>query len=340
LEIEKNIMQEQRKLDHIELTLKAQKNILELDDRFNYEPLLSAHPSLDKKLETKFFGKNLKAPLWVSSMTGGNAKANLINQNLAKVCREFGLGMGLGSCRTLLESNSHFDDFNLRPIIGDDLPLYANLGIAQIEKSLIDNSCHKIFQMLEKLSVDGLFIHINPLQEYLQIEGDIISRPPLETIKNFLKLSSTKVVIKEVGQGMGPLSLKALVELPITGIELAGFGGTNFSEVELLRRPQLNEQTHSLNALSRVGHSALEMVEILNGFSKNHPKDIIISGGIKNFLDSYYLLKKSTNNSVIGQAKNFLVHAHDYEKLRLFVQGEIAGLHVAHAFLSIKERNI
>lgn len=330
-------MQEQRKLDHINLTLEAQKNLLDLDTRFNYEPLLSAHPKATDNLKTTIFGKHLSAPLWVSSMTGGSSKSTLINHNLARVCREFGLGMGLGSCRSLLNDNCDNSDFNLRPIIGDDLPLFANLGIAQIEQSIREKSYDKIFNMVENLAVDGLVIHINPLQEYLQKEGDTISVPAIETLKQFLLLTNIKIVIKEVGQGMGPESLKALLELPIAGIELAGFGGTNFVEVEMKRDV---EHKPGLFPLASVGHSALEMIEVLNGLHKKYPKDLIISGGIKNFLDGYYLLKKSSNNAVIGQAKNFLIHAHDYGKLRDFVQNEIDGLKMANSFLTIKESNL
>jgi isopentenyl-diphosphate delta-isomerase len=329
-------MQEQRKLDHIDLTLKAQKNILDLDLRFNYEPLFSAHPNKNNNLDTIIFGKKLRAPLWVSSMTGGNAKAHHLNKNLARLCHEYGLGMGLGSCRSLLDSDQYFEDFNLRPIIGDELPFFANLGIAQIEKSLQENSCEKIIHLTEKLSVDGLIIHINPLQEYLQSEGDKITQSPIETLKAFLQLTNIKVIVKEVGQGMGPQSLAALVELPIAGIELAGFGGTNFSEIEIIRQA---DKKSNLYPLTSVGHTALEMVEILNEFAQSHPKEIIISGGIKNFLDGHYLLKKSKNNSVIGQAKNFLVHAEDYSKLSAFTENEINGLKMANNYLTLKERN-
>jgi isopentenyl-diphosphate delta-isomerase len=216
--------------------------------------------------------------------------------------------------------------------------LFANLGIAQLEKSLSENSCNKIFDMLELLAVDGLVVHINPLQEFLQKEGDIIKRPPIETIQNFLELTKTKVIVKEVGQGMGPKSLQALLKLPIAGIELAGFGGTNFSQIELMRKSDPH-RGQGLSPLSSVGHSALEMIEILNGFAVSSPMDIIISGGINNFLDGYYLLKKSLNNAVIGQAKNFLVHAENYEQLKAFIQNEILGLKMANAFLTLKDGN-
>jgi isopentenyl-diphosphate delta-isomerase len=151
-----------------------------------------------------------------------------------------------------------------------------------------------------------------------------------------LELTKIKVIVKEVGQGMGPKSLQALLKLPIAGIELAGFGGTNFSQIELMRNSD-NYNGTGLSPLSSIGHSSFEMIEILNGFQASYPMDIIISGGISNFLDGYYLLKKSLNNAVIGQAKNFLVHAEDYDQLKTFVQNEILGLKMASAFLTLKE---
>src|SRR4029453_6119933 len=106
----------------------------ETDSRFRYEPMLSSHPSQDLDLSISFLGKILKAPLWVSSMTGGTELALTINHRLAASCAKYGLGMGLGSCRPLLDNLNRIKDFDVRNIIGPDLPLFANLGIAQVEQ--------------------------------------------------------------------------------------------------------------------------------------------------------------------------------------------------------------
>jgi isopentenyl-diphosphate delta-isomerase len=97
-----------RKKDHIELAQSAQ--IKKLNDGFYYEPMLSAHPTEVTDISINFLGKRLLAPLWVSSMTGGTQKAKLINTNLAKAANQFGLGMGLGSCRSLLNSDERKSD--------------------------------------------------------------------------------------------------------------------------------------------------------------------------------------------------------------------------------------
>ncbi|MBC7539508.1 MAG: type 2 isopentenyl-diphosphate Delta-isomerase [Bacteriovorax sp.] len=329
--------QESRKLDHIELALKAQTNKMEVDQRFYYEPLFAAHPSEDSDISLNFLGKRILAPLWVSSMTGGVGPAKHINQNLARVCREFGLGMGLGSCRVLLDSDTYFPDFNLRPIIGSDLPLYANLGIAQIEQLLAGNNHHQITDLIQRLDADGLIVHINPLQEWFQLEGDRLKYSPIQTLTKLCSLINTKLIVKEVGQGLGPKSLKALLDLPIVAIELAAFGGTNFSKLEQIR----GNTTESNAAFSKVGHTAFEMVQFLNSLIKTNSnynqKQIIISGGVDNILDGFYLRENLNFPSVIGQAKNFLNHAENYEELRLFTMGQINGLKMANAFLIAKE---
>jgi isopentenyl-diphosphate Delta-isomerase len=327
-----------RKKDHIELAFSSQLNKGLADGRFIYEPLLGSHAGDGFKPFT-FLGKTLKTPMWVSSMTGGTALAHTINTNLARACREFGMGMGLGSCRTLLESDEHFADFDMRDVIGEDLPLYANIGIVQLENMLMDNSYPDLVELVGSLRADGLIIHVNPIQEWLQREGDILNKLPIETIEEFLSLTSMKVIVKEVGQGMGPESIARLMKLPIEALELAAFGGTNFAMVELARTSTLQHEVYGPLAL--VGHTADEMLDVVNDIvSTNKPhqcKQIIISGGIRSFLDGYYYISKSLLPSVFGQASNFLRFARgDYNDLSLFVSDQIKGLKFAQAFLKPK----
>ncbi|MGB1216306.1 MAG: isopentenyl-diphosphate delta-isomerase, partial [Saprospiraceae bacterium] len=171
-----------RKKDHINLAFQSQIAQGTLDERFYYEPLLAAHPERGSLPKIRFLGKDMKAPLWVSSMTGGTLVANTINHNLARACGEFGMGMGLGSCRQLLRSDEYLKDFSVRHLMGDNLPLYANLGIAQLEQLLEKGETFLVDNLLEKLQADGLIVHVNPLQEWLQPEGDRFKYPPIETI--------------------------------------------------------------------------------------------------------------------------------------------------------------
>jgi isopentenyl-diphosphate delta-isomerase len=329
---------ENRKKDHIELALKSQTTPPEMDSRFHYEPMLNPHPAGGLPAFT-ILGKEHRVPMWVSSMTGGTKLAGTINRNLARACHEFGMGMGLGSCRIIMDDPTYFEDFNMRPVIGDALPLWANLGIAQIEELLERNKVDKAIGLVDRLKADGLIIHVNPMQEWFQPEGDILKKPPLDTIKRFLDRFSLPVIIKEVGQGMGPESLRALLQLPLQAIEFAAFGGTNFSKVELLRDEQAGRAL--FEPLSHVGEDAVQMVDHVNRIVAEELtvcKELIISGGVKNFLDGYYLVQKSSLPAVYGMASAFLEHARgSYDQLRVFVQAQVRGLEMAYAYLSIRE---
>jgi len=328
---------ESRKQDHINLAFRSQLSKDFLNKKFYYEPALAAHPS-DNLPEISFLNKKLQIPVWVSSMTGGTAKAKKININLAKACCEYGMGMGLGSCRPLLEDNKRFSDFDMRPIIGDELPLLANLGIAQIEELLANDNIHKLNDLLNSLRVDGLFVHLNPLQEYLQPEGDRFQFSPIETIQNLLIKIDFPIMVKEVGQGMGPKSLEALLSLNIAGIEFGAFGGTNFAQMELLRSDELKQKL--LSPLANIGHTAEEMVEFLNNLpsSSMKNKEIIISGGVSDWLDGYYLMKKLNYPAIFGQASAFLKYAQDdYTQLSTYVSNFKKGLLLANTYLTIRE---
>lgn len=331
----------ERKRDHIELAFRSQVTHAELDDRFDYEPLLAAHPAEGSLPTTTFSGRELRAPLWVSSMTGGTEMAARINTNLARACRQFGIGMGLGSCRPLLYSNERLSDFDIRPLIGNDLPLYANLGIAQIEKILEDDEIERIAHLTDILRADGLIVHVNPFQEWLQPEGDRFKLPPLETIQRLMEaLPHLPLIVKEVGQGFGPASLRALLQMPIVALDFAANGGTNFSKLELLRSDPMRQQVYA--PLANVGHSATGMLQLTNQLvaelgDRVQCRSIIISGGLRDFLDGYYLTEKSTLPAIYGQASAFLRHAReDYATLERYVTSQIRGLELAKAYLRVR----
>lgn len=326
-----------RKKDHIELAFRSQTGIPEIDSRFNYEPVLAKHPSENEIQAIAFGNKTLSYPIWVSSMTGGTAQAKRINENLALACREFGLGMGLGSCRKLIEQPELLPDFDMREIIGNDLPLYINLGIAQIEQWFIQSKQDLIKKLIDTLRADGLIIHINPMQEFMQAEGDRFKYPPIDTIKKVLDVFSFPVIVKEVGQGMGPESLKALLQLPLQAIEFGAFGGTNFALLEMNRK---EGGQNLLAGLSQVGHSADEMIQFCNRFFESQTiacKQVIVSGGVRDFLDGYYYISKSKIPALYGQASGFLKYAQgSYDELRYYVQQQIRGLNLAFSYLKIK----
>ena len=330
----------ERKQDHIELAFQSQVAKNSLDKRFYYEPLLAPHPAVDSLPPFSFLNKTMQVPIWVSSMTGGTAMANTINHHLARACGEFGMGMGLGSCRSLLYDDEYLADFNVRHLIGDDLPLYANLGIAQLEQLIAEKELYRVRNLLEKLQADGLIIHVNPFQEWMQPEGDHFSVSPITTIKAIVAQLSIPIIVKEVGQGMGYESLKALFQLPLAAVDFAASGGTNFALLELLRSDK--RQQERFKKLVHIGHSAEEMVQMTNAIQielgdKMRCQQVIISGGIKDFLDAHYLMSQLQIPNIYGQASGFLQHAQgDYKTLQAYVSDQIEGLKLAKAYLKVK----
>lgn len=327
-----------RKSDHIDLAFLSQ--VAENDNRFIYEPALSGLNRGLFQSEISFGTKVLNAPIWISSMTGGAEKALLINTNLAKAAKHFGLGMGLGSCRPILNPSSDCSDFKLRELIGDQ-PLFGNLGIAQLNDLMLCQDSEAIITMLHRIEADGLIIHINPLQEWFQPEGDSYQNSPLEVIKWVLSWAKFPVIVKEVGQGMGPKSISGLLQLPLLALDFGALGGTNFSFLENQRREDLRKD--EWKGAVKIGHTSYEMVQWVNEVYQNpniqvRTQNIIVSGGVKSFLDGYYFTQELKMTSIYAQASQMLKYALQGEKeLFNYIESQLQGLNMAHQFLSIRK---
>lgn len=330
---------EERKSAHIDLAFASQTSGIHSDSRFYYEPGLAGHPQ-DSLAPFNFLGKEFHAPIWISSMTGGTEMARHINRNLAEACAEFGLGMGLGSCRPLLEGDERFSDFDLRPIMGEDRPLYANLGVAQLEELFAAKDGQRIIDLVGSIQADGLIVHVNPLQEWFQPEGDRYYRTPVDIVQEVLDTVKFPIIVKEVGQGMGPESIRAFLKMPIAALDFGAYGGTNFSKLEMLRDKE--GRATQFEPLIFVGHTAEDMVAFVNQVVKEEGslacQQVIVSGGVSNFLDGFYHTEKLQLPSIYGQASAFLKHATgSYEDLRKYIMAQIDGLRVAKAMLKIRQ---
>lgn len=326
-----------RKADHIDLAFLSQVSLT--DSRFIYEPVLSAHPSSMPE-PVSFLDKEMNAPIWVSSMTGGTLHAKNININLAKACGKYKLGMGLGSCRILLKDDTFLEDFKVRKYCGDEVSLFANLGIAQVEEILGTGRIDIIRDLITKTETNGLIVHINPIQEWMQPEGDKIRHSPLETISELLNRFDIQIIVKEVGQGMGPKSLESLMKLPLAAIDFGAHGGTNFAMLEMLRSDELRKEIYE--PVANLGHSAIEMVRFVNQIlsdSSNYPcQNFILSGGVKSFIDGYFLIQSINAKAIYGQASAFLKYAkEDFDTLCEYIELQLKGLAMAKAYLSIQK---
>ena len=226
-----------RKADHIRINLEEDVQFPRLTNGFErYRLAHQALPELNlTEIDThvELFGKRLELPLLISSMTGGTAAAEAINRNLAIGAAARGLAMGLGSQRTGLEQAETVATFRVRAVAPDIL-LFANLGAIQLNYGYGVEQCRRAVDMIE---ADALFLHFNPLQEALQADGDWNWQGLLSKIESVCAKVGVPVVAKEVGWGIGELAASQLAKAGVAGIDVAGSGGTSWSEVEGHRAP-------------------------------------------------------------------------------------------------------
>ena len=329
-------MADDRKLDHIELAFTSRPQEDSRQYGLYYEPMLNGFKKNKDNLEVTFHNWKFHLPIWASSMTGGTEKALKINKNIAKAAGEFGFGMGLGSCRPLLNSEKRFKDFAVKEYM-PHMPLFSNYGIAQLEELKNQKQLNKIQEINTKLGCDGIIIHINPLQEWVQPEGDRYFDSPVETIQTLLNETDYPVIVKEVGQGFGPKSLALLLAMPLCAVELAGYGGTNFTMLEHARLMGQNSGIYSAKQyFGQIGHTCEDMIGFIGQIPPENLvcKNVIISGGVSDPITAHALREKCPLNSVTGLASLILKNAMgDYEELRNFLLEFSEALLMAKTFL-------
>lgn len=230
-------MLERRKAEHLRINLEKDVRFPRL--RTGLERYRFVHNALPEiSLEqvdttTKFLGKELGLPLLISSITGGTEEAQRINAHLAEGAQIARIAMGLGSLRAALETPQLANSFRIRSLAPDIL-LFANLGAAQLKTGLGPDDCQRAVDLTE---ADALIIHLNPLQEALQIDGDTDWRGVLASIERVCQRLDVPVVAKEVGWGISAHVARQLASAGVSAIDVAGAGGTSWSQVEMHRAP-------------------------------------------------------------------------------------------------------
>jgi len=223
-----------RKSEHIRINLyeDVQSGLTSGLERFQF--VHQALPELDLDaidLTLSIFNKRLRAPILISSMTGGTPEAAKINQVLAAAAQTTGVAMGLGSQRAGIESPDLANTFKVRSYAPDIL-LFANLGAVQLNYGYTVDHCQRAVDMIE---ADALILHLNPLQEALQPEGNTRFSGLLKKIENVCTRLPVPVVVKEVGWGISAQCAKQLASAGVAAIDVAGAGGTSWSQVEKYR---------------------------------------------------------------------------------------------------------
>jgi isopentenyl-diphosphate delta-isomerase len=272
---------EQRKADHIKINLEKDVRSALTTGLEHYHFTHEALPELDlKRVDTslKLFDKLLAAPILISSMTGGTEEAETINLRLAETAYVMRIAMGVGSQRAAIEHPEQAKTFQVRRVAPDIL-LFANLGAVQLNYGYGIDQCRRAVEMIQ---ADALILHLNPLQEAVQAGGDINFDGLAKKIEEVCKKLEIPVIAKEVGWGISERTAKLLSDCGVSAIDVAGAGGTSWSQVEMHRAP--DEFTREL-AATFVGWGIPTADSILNVRKAAPNVRIFASGGIKDGLD-------------------------------------------------------
>ena len=272
---------DQRKSDHIKINLEQDVRSALTSGLENYHFIHEALPELDlNRIDTSLnlFGKKLTSPTLISSMTGGTSEAETINLRLAEAAQECGIAMGVGSQRAAIEDPEQAKTFQVRRAAPDIL-LFANLGAVQLNYSYGVDECRRAVDMIQ---ADALYLHLNPLQEAVQDAGNTNFSGLAKKIEEVCKKLKVPVIANEVGWGISERTAKILVNCGVQAIDVAGAGGTSWSQVEMHRAP--DEFTRQL-AATFVGWGIPTAESILNAKRAVPGTLIFASGGIKDGLD-------------------------------------------------------
>ncbi len=276
-------MMSRRKTEHIEISL--QKDVCFRDLTAGFEKYRFVHQALpEMNLEqvdpaVSLYGKRLRAPILISSMVGGVDEAAVINRNLAAAAQALGLAMGVGSQRCAIEDPSAASSFKVRGIAPDIL-LFANIGAVQLNYGFGPDQCRRAVEMIE---ADALFLHLNPLQEALQYEGNTRFSGLLKNIESLCRSLTVPVIAKEVCFGISETAARQLAGAGVSGIDVAGAGGTSWSQVEKYR--SLSKSAFDVaDSFASWGIPTADSVIMAKRGAPDLP--VIASGGIRSGIDA------------------------------------------------------
>jgi len=275
-------MHQQRKSDHIRINLQEAVDIPHVSAGFeHYRFVHCALPGFnleDVDTATTLLGRRLAAPLLISSMTGGTPEARAINRRLAEAAQAAGIGMGLGSQRAAIEDPALADTYRVRHVAPDIL-LMANLGAVQLNYGYGPDECRRAVEMV---AADALILHLNPLQEALQPEGETRFAGLLPKIEAVCQALEVPVLVKEVGWGISEQVARQLAAVGVAAIDVAGAGGSSWSQVEMHRATTEGERQVA-QAFANWGIPTAETLQMARRGAPELP--IIASGGIRDGIE-------------------------------------------------------
>jgi isopentenyl-diphosphate delta-isomerase len=226
-----------RKKEHLELCLNSDVSFRDKTNGFehyDFEHYAITEVDISKiNFRTKFLNKKINLPFLISCMTGGASEAENINAQLAVVAEELNIPIGVGSQRALLDEKVGKRSYNIIRKNAPSVPILSNIGAAEVVRY---NSIDPFRKMIDMIEADGLVIHVNPLQELLQMDEQPNFKGLIKKIKKLIKEIDVPIIIKEVGAGISAQVAAKLLDAGASGIDVAGAGGTSWAGVEILRK--------------------------------------------------------------------------------------------------------
>lgn len=293
-----------RKDDHIRVNLEQDVGSALKTGLERYHFIHQALPEMsleDVDLSQTLFNKRQRVPVLVSCMTGGTESAMQINRILAEASNQVGFAMGVGSQRAAIEDPSLANTFQIRSYAPDIL-LFANLGAVQLNAGYDVDECLRAVDMIE---ADALVLHLNPLQEALQPDGDWDFSELASKIEKICKSLPVPLIVKEVGWGISVETAQRLYDAGVDAIDVAGAGGTSWSQVEMHR---ITDPYRAQTAGAFIDWGIPTAESICNARSVFKDRPIIASGGLKNGIDVAKCLALGARMG--GMASLFLKAAH------------------------------
>ena len=272
-----------RKKQHIDFTLNRNVGFRAKTTGFeNLEFVNNALPEInlrDIRTSTSFLGHTLTAPLMISCMTGGYSDAMPINRQLAEVCEETGIAMGVGSQRQALEDTQYHRTFSVVREAAHSIPVVGNIGAAEVAMM---KSAEGVLRLVDLIRADAFTVHLNPVQEFLQPEGNTNFRGVLQGIAMLVRELPVPVIVKEIGAGISADVARRLLDAGVRHIDVAGAGGTSWAGVEIMRRKNAGE---GLPFWDWGIPTARAVREVAGLKSASMPFTLIASGGITSGID-------------------------------------------------------
>ena len=275
-------MHQKRKSDHITINLTQDVDFSDVTANFDrYRFPHCALPEIDLadvNTSANLLGKPLTMPLLISSMTGGTSEARAINHHLAEAAQVTGIALGIGSQRAALEDDSLVSTYQVRDVAPDIL-LLANLGAIQLNYGYGIDECRRAVDMI---AADALILHINALQEAIQPEGNTRFSGLLSRIEAVCRVLDVPVIVKEVGWGISEPVARQLAVAGVAAIDVAGAGGTSWSNVEMFRTTSARQRAVA-EGFRSWGIPTAESLLVARRGAPELP--ILASGGIRSGID-------------------------------------------------------